>query len=813
MIYRMELTDFLNPTQEEAVRYLDGPEIIIAGAGSGKTRVLTYKIAYLLEMGYKPYEIMALTFTNKAAKEMKERIAKLVDPNLTKYLWMGTFHSIFSRILRVEYQTIGFNSNYTIYDTSDSKSLIKSIVKDFGLEKDKEYKDSVILSRISYCKNHLIMPQQYSSDYNNLRYDERQKIGRFADIYTAYCHRCKEANAMDFDDILVYTYSLFTNCVELRNKYARKFKYILVDEYQDTNSVQHAIVKLLFNNENRVCVVGDDAQSIYSFRGAVVDNFIDFASQLAGCKLFKLEQNYRSTQTIVEAANSLIAKNKRQMRKHVFSKLSLGDPITVTSNYSDLEEGVYVANTIAKAVSKKIVDYQDIAILYRTNSQSRIFEHELTKNGIPYSVYGGLSFYQRKEVKDVLAYMRFSANSNDIESLKRIINYPTRGIGAVTVDKILMALQDNGSVDTLTILLNPTQYIPKLNSGTANKIITFANLIKRLSDNVLEMKAEDFLTSVIYETNIMQDLSSDTTIEGKARVENVQELQNAVAQFSKAAEEDERVVTIADFLNNAALSTDQDEEKPENKNSVKLMTIHAAKGLEFNYVFIVGLEENLFPNQFVESEADVEEERRLLYVAITRAKERCFISYAKSRFRNGQSSSAVESRFLYDIDKKFLDWQDESMPRYSINPYGFSNNGYSNNSYTKKEFSRNEQRFSNSTSNENPIVVDRHMQDLMNKLADIRNNKSTVSQNSSVKLNPSGVYKKIERPSQIEEINEALVNGVPYHVGDNIIHDKFGIGVIASITNDISGCKAVIDFDDYGKKSLLLKLARIKKLN
>lgn len=809
----MELTDFLNPTQEEAVRYLDGPEIIIAGAGSGKTRVLTYKIAYLLEMGYKPYEIMALTFTNKAAKEMKERIAKLVDPTLTKYLWMGTFHSIFSRILRVEYQTIGFNSNYTIYDTADSKSLIKSIVKDFGLEKDKEYKDSVILSRISYCKNHLIMPQQYSADYNNLRYDERQKIGRFADIYTAYCHRCKEANAMDFDDILVYTYFLFTNCVELRNKYARKFKYILVDEYQDTNSVQHAIVKLLFNNENRVCVVGDDAQSIYSFRGAVVDNFIDFASQLAGCKLFKLEQNYRSTQTIVEAANSLIAKNKRQMRKHVFSKLSIGDPITVTSNYTDLEEGVYVANTIAKAVSKKIIDYQDIAILYRTNSQSRIFEHELTKNGIPYSVYGGLSFYQRKEVKDVLAYMRFAANSNDIESLKRIINYPTRGIGAVTVDKILMALQDNGSVDTLTILLNPTQYIPKLNSGTANKIIAFANLIKKLSDNVLEMKAEDFLTSVIYETNIMQDLSSDTTVEGKARVENVQELQNAVAQFSKAAEEDERVVTIVDFLNNAALSTDQDEEKPENKNSVKLMTIHAAKGLEFNYVFIVGLEENLFPNQFVESEADVEEERRLLYVAITRAKERCFISYAKSRFRNGQSSSAVESRFLYDIDKKFLDWQDDNMPRYSINPYGFSNNGFSNNSYGKKDFSRNEQRFSNSTSNENPVVADRHMQDLMNKLADIRNNKSTVSQNSSVKLNPSGVYKKIERPSQIEEIDEVLVNGVPYHVGDNIIHDKFGIGVIVSITNDISGCKAVIDFDDYGKKSLLLKLARIRKLN
>lgn len=802
----MELSEYLNPTQEEAVRYIDGPEIIIAGAGSGKTRVLTYKIAFLLEMGYKPYEIMALTFTNKAAREMKERIAKIVDPSLTKYLWMGTFHSIFSRILRMENQAIGLSSNFTIYDTSDSKSLIKSILKEFGLEKDKAYKESAILSRISYCKNHLVMPQQYAMDYNNLKYDENQKIGRFADIYSTYCQRCRGANALDFDDILVYTHALFKHSEELRNKYARKFKYILVDEYQDTNSVQHEIVKLLFNKENKVCVVGDDAQSIYSFRGAVVDNFIDFASQLEGCRLFKLEQNYRSTQTIVEAANSLIAKNKRRMRKNVFSKLSIGDPITVTSNFTDQEEGVYVVNAISKFISKKIVDYQDIAVLYRTNSQSRIFEHELMKNGIPYSVYGGTSFYQRKEVKDVLAYLKFAVNSNDIESFKRIINYPARGIGSVTVDKILAAIQENNEVDTITLLLNPTKYIQKINSGTAAKIVSFATLMQRLSDNVLEKKADEFTNYVISEAQIMEDLSGDFTVEGKSRVENVQELLNAVAQFCKNEEEEEgNMISIVDFLNTAALSTDQDEEKPEKKNSVKLMTIHAAKGLEFSFVFIVGLEENLFPNQYVETESDVEEERRLLYVAITRAKERCFISYAKNRFRNGQSTYTTESRFLHDIDKKFLAWQEDEARNSTINPYGFSNSGY-----VKRDFSSKDRYSSGYSFTKQKSEVDTQMKTLMDKLADIKNNKASHSDKTG-KLNSAGIYKKIEKSDVIEELDAVLINGVNFSVGDRVIHDKLGRGTITKITKELPEYKAEVDFDEFGKKVLLLRIARIKK--
>lgn len=802
----MELSENLNPSQEEAVRYIDGPEIIIAGAGSGKTRVLTYKIAYLLENGYKPYEIMALTFTNKAAREMKDRVANLVDPMLTRYLWMGTFHSVFSRILRIECRTIGFNPNFIIYDTSDSKSLIKSILKDFGLEKNKAYKENVILSRISYCKNHLIMPQQYASDYANQRYDDQQNIGRFSEIYTAYCKRCKEADAMDFDDILVYTFSLFKNCEELRLKYSAKFKYILVDEYQDTNAVQHAIVKLLFNKENRVCVVGDDAQSIYSFRGAVVDNFIDFASQLEGCRLFKLEQNYRSTQTIVEAANSLIAKNRHRLPKKVFSELSVGDPITVTSNFTDVEEGVYVANTISRYVSRKIVDYQDIAVLYRTNSQSRIFEHELMKNGIPYSIYGGISFYQRKEVKDVLAYIRLAVNNNDVESLKRIINYPTRGLGSVTLDKILLALQENPGVDTLSILLNPQQYIPKLNSGTSAKIISFGETIKKLSDEVLDMKADDFTQFVIGETKIMEDLLADTTVEGKSKVENIQELLNAVAQFTEKDDEN-KAVTIVDFLNNAALSTDQDEEKPENSNSVKLMTIHAAKGLEFNYVFVVGLEENLFPNQFVESEADVEEERRLLYVAITRAKERCFISYAKSRFRNGQSNSTMESRFLHDIDKKYLSWEDDFRPGSFVNPYGFSNNRYNpGNSGTRVKNS------GTAYSGERKDDIDAQMQTLKDKLADIRNNRSSGSSSNAVKLNPGGVYKKLSHSEYVEELSEVIVNGEPFSVGDRIVHDKLGEGTILKLTKENPEFKAEVDFDDFGRKSLLLRIARIRKL-
>ena len=651
---RMNLDELLNPSQKAAVEYNEGASVIVAGAGSGKTRVLTYKIAYLLEQRMMAYNILALTFTNKAAREMKERIMKVVGPSASRGLWMGTFHSIFSRILRAEAEVIGFTPQFTIYDTADSKALIKSIIKEMLLD-DKVYKSGAIQSRISNAKNHLITPHVYNSNTANYTEDKRHNVPEFGRIYETYCRRCREANAMDFDDLLVYTAFLFRQRPDVLERYQERFQFILVDEYQDTNTVQHAIVMQLAAKHGRVCVVGDDAQSIYSFRGAEIDNILGFQRSFENCRLFKLEQNYRSTQTIVNAANSLIAKNKNQIPKSVYSQLAVGEPIEVVSTYSDFEEGYAVAKDIQHVASKKYAAYEDIAVLYRTNAQSRVLEEALRKSGIPYKIYGGLSFYQRKEIKDVIAYLRLIINPSDEEALKRVINYPARGIGDTTQQKLLKVVHENPRVPALEIIADPLKYGVDVKGAAAGKLQKFAELINSFLDENEQQDAYHVAERVVFGSGIMADVSADTSVENLSRKENIQEFLNAVHEFcDQKVNNGDNDIRLVNFLNEVSLITDQDTDKEEDRDTVTLMTVHAAKGLEFAYIYIVGMEENLFPSMMVESERDLEEERRLFYVAITRAKERCMITYAKSRFRNGQIQFSNPSRFIYDVDKRYL---------------------------------------------------------------------------------------------------------------------------------------------------------------
>ena len=647
-----EYLDLLNDSQREAVVYCDGASLVVAGAGSGKTRVLTYKIAYLIDHGLPPYSILALTFTNKAAREMKTRIAQITSEETAARLWMGTFHSIFSRILRREATRLGYTSNFTIYDATDSKSLVKSIVKDMGLD-EKVYRPGTVQSAISKAKNALISPKAYASSKALVEADMRSNMPLIRDIYARYQYRCKQADAMDFDDLLMQTNVLFRDHPEVLAFYQERFRYVLVDEYQDTNVAQYLIVKQLTKLHGRVCVVGDDAQSIYSFRGANINNILDFKNQYPDTKVFKLEQNYRSTQTIVNAANSLIHKNERQIRKVVFSEKEVGSPIRVLDSYSDYEEAYAVAGVI-QSLHRRF-SFADIAILYRTNAQSRVLEEAFRKRSIPYKIYGGLSFYQRKEVKDVISYLRLIVNPNDEEALKRIINYPARGIGNTTIGKIMAAATDH-EVSPWAVLSDPAAYSLAINGGTARKLAGFCELMDGFRKLDETESAEKLSMTVLLQSGIVAELSKDRSVEGISRTENIEELQNGITEYCEIKrEEGAEQVRLSEFLSEVSLLTDQDNEKEENQDKVTLMTVHAAKGLEFPNVVIVGLEENLFPSSMVSSSpSGIEEERRLFYVAITRAEQNCFFSYAKSRFRNGKTEFCTPSRFLRDVDRRYM---------------------------------------------------------------------------------------------------------------------------------------------------------------
>ncbi len=768
----MDFLNELNENQRRAVEYTDGASLVIAGAGSGKTRVLTYKIAYLLKKGLAPSSILALTFTNKAAREMKARIATMVGERTARYLWMGTFHSVFSRILRNEADKIGYTKNFTIYDSSDSNSLIKSIVKELKLD-DKQYKHGLVHSRISFAKNNLITPDAYLGNPDLMKADMNARVPMLSDIYRLYCHRCKQADAMDFDDLLLQTNVLFRNFPDVLHKYQQAFAYILVDEYQDTNFAQYLIVKKLAELHERICVVGDDAQSIYSFRGANIDNILQFKNAYNNAQVFKLEQNYRSTQTIVNAANSLIDKNSQQIRKTIFSEKETGKPIKLLNVFTDLEEGAVVAQHISSLHYKDKFDFQQIAILYRTNSQSRVLEEALRKEGIPYRIYGGLSFYQRKEIKDVIAYCRLICNPNDEEALKRIINYPARGIGDTTVNKLMECSQLH-AVSAWEVLADMLRYNLPVNAGTANKLAQFCEMINVFASQVTTQGAYELVNSVVKTTGVISDTFVDRSPENLSKQENVQELLKAIHEFCETKNANGEPSFLPDFLSEVSLLTDQDTDKESDNDKITLMTVHAAKGLEFRAVFIVGMEEDLFPSAYtVASERELEEERRLFYVAITRAEELCFISYSKSRFRNGKTNFSNPSRFIKDIDAQYLDQPKEKewSPKQS-------NSGSWDDDV---EMERN--RFGNA-SYPTPKPVTPSMPPTLKRLVKIENQSTdkVVTVNAGI---PTGVFVK---------------------------HSIFGIGKVLETTIVNGNEKAEIDFGEKGVKSLLLKFAKLEVL-
>lgn len=768
----MDFLNELNENQRRAVEYTDGASLVIAGAGSGKTRVLTYKIAYLLKKGLAPSSILALTFTNKAAREMKARIATMVGERTARYLWMGTFHSVFSRILRNEADKIGYTKNFTIYDSSDSNSLIKSIVKELKLD-DKQYKHGLVHSRISFAKNNLITPDAYLGNPDLMKADMNARVPMLSDIYRLYCHRCKQADAMDFDDLLLQTNVLFRNFPDVLHKYQQAFAYILVDEYQDTNFAQYLIVKKLAELHERICVVGDDAQSIYSFRGANIDNILQFKNAYNNAQVFKLEQNYRSTQTIVNAANSLIDKNSQQIRKTIFSEKETGKLIKLLNVFTDLEEGAVVAQHISSLHYKDKFDFQQIAILYRTNSQSRVLEEALRKEGIPYRIYGGLSFYQRKEIKDVIAYCRLICNPNDEEALKRIINYPARGIGDTTVNKLMECSQLH-AVSAWEVLTDMLRYNLPVNAGTANKLAQFREMINVFASQVTTQGAYELVNSVVKTTGVISDTFVDRSPENLSKQENVQELLKAIHEFCETKNANGEPSFLPDFLSEVSLLTDQDTDKESDNDKITLMTVHAAKGLEFRAVFIVGMEEDLFPSAYtVASERELEEERRLFYVAITRAEELCFISYSKSRFRNGKTNFSNPSRFIKDIDAQYLDQPKEKewSPKQS-------NSGSWDDDV---EMERN--RFGNA-SYPTPKPVTPSMPPTLKRLVKIENQSAdkVVTVNAGI---PTGAFVK---------------------------HSIFGIGKVLE-TKIVNGNeKAEIDFGEKGVKSLLLKFAKLEVL-
>ena len=757
----------LNESQQKAVVYLDGPALVIAGAGSGKTRVLTYKIAWLLKQGFAPHRILALTFTNKAAREMKERIAGIVGEETARRLWMGTFHSIFSRILRREAERLGFTSNFTIYDATDSKNLIKSIIKEMQLD-DKVYRPGMIQSRISNAKNALITYKAYEQNKQLIEDDLRNKIPLVRDIYARYQNRCLQAGAMDFDDLLLQTNLLFRDHPDVLEKYRDYFQYVLVDEYQDTNFAQHLIVKRLCEGRGNLCVVGDDAQSIYSFRGANIDNILQFKQLYPGCQIFKLERNYRSTQNIVNAANSLIRKNTAQIPKQVYSEKEEGSKLQVLSSYSDYEEAYAVAARVQEM--RRQMPYADMAVLYRTNAQSRILEEAMRKRNIPYRVYGGLSFYQRKEVKDVISYFRLVINPHDEEAFKRVINYPTRGIGDTTVSKLVSAATTYG-VSLWAVLQSLSDYAVPVNAGTAKKLVAFRELIDSFRERNHELPADEIATAIVKESGIVALLAQDHSTEGIGKFENLQELLKGIAEFCQIRQEEGNTqVSLGDFLAEVSLLTDQDQEGDENTDKVTLMTVHAAKGLEFGAVFVVGLEEELFPSAMSkDNPRAIEEERRLFYVAITRAEHHCILSFARSRFKNGQTTMCIPSRFLRDIDMKYLETED---------------------SYRRPET--------------DSFVSERKTES--------RPAFTSPLQQAKMRETPSVGPRKLTRMTETRVSSAAEQDFSDFQVGMRVRHARFGEGVILSFDGDGNNRKALIEFDNSGQKQLFLKFARLEKM-
>ena len=791
----MDLLNDLNDAQRAAVEYIDGPSLVIAGAGSGKTRVLTYKIAYLLSQGMKPWSIMALTFTNKAAREMKERIGKLVGDDLAQHLYMGTFHSIFSRILRAEAEHIGFNNNFTIYDESDSRSLLKAIIKEMGLD-DKTYKPAAVHARISMAKNNLVIAEAYDSDPAILEQNKRAKMPAIGKIYVAYVQRCRQANAMDFDDLLMLTFQLFRDHEEIRQKYAGRFDYILVDEYQDTNHVQMSIVMQLCKEKLRVCAVGDDSQSIYSFRGANIDNILNYQKQLPGTQLFKLEQNYRSTQTIVEAANSLIHHNRNQIQKEVFSKNDKGEKILYKPAYSDKEEALIVAKNIQRIKRQDDCGYDQFAILYRTNAQSRSFEEEFRKQGIPYRIYGGLSFYQRKEIKDIIAYFRLVANPDDEEAFKRIINYPARGIGATTVTKIADCAHQN-QVSFWEVIGNVEHYGLNVNKGTQTKLENFRLLISSFIDRSHTLDVYELGDAIIRESRISEDIMSGKNADDLARQENLEEFLSGMQTFVAGRQEEGRMdeAYLTDYLQDVALLTDADSEGEKDEPRVSLMTVHAAKGLEFATVFVVGLEENIFPSPLAAvSVRELEEERRLLYVAITRAEKHCILTNAKNRFRYGKMEFDNPSRFIDEIDASLIEGGEET-------PESSFGGGYGG----RMPWDRDRSGYGRGYQNAKP-VASQFMADPKPGFKSVRAVNAVhrimgdTASSSSVASSGSSASKASSAAGSLSE-------------GCRIEHQRFGIGKVLKIEGTGENTKATVEFQNAGTKQLLLKFAKFTILS
>lgn len=831
----MDLLNDLNEAQRAAVEYIDGPSLVIAGAGSGKTRVLTYKIAYLLSQGMKPWSIMALTFTNKAAREMKERIGKLVGNDLAQHLYMGTFHSIFSRILRAEAEHIGFNNNFTIYDESDSRSLIKAIVKEMGLD-DKKYKPAAVHAKISMAKNNLMSAAAYESDAAIFEQNKRAQMPEVGKIFVAYVQRCKQANAMDFDDLLTLTYQLFREHEDIRHKYAARFDYVLVDEYQDTNHVQMSIVMQLCQEKQRVCAVGDDSQSIYSFRGANIDNILNFQRQFQGTRLFKLEQNYRSTQTIVEAANSLIKHNRNQIPKDVFSENAKGEKILYKPAYSDKEEAAIVAKDVKRIRREDGCQYSDFAILYRTNAQSRSFEEEFRKQGIPYRIYGGLSFYQRKEIKDIIAYFRLVANPDDEEAIRRIINYPARGIGATTVLKIADCAHQN-QVSFWEVISAPEQYGLAVNKGTMNKLETFRLLISSFIERAQTTDVYELGDAIIKESGISQDIMSGKDADDLARQENLEEFLSGMSAFVEERREEGRFdeLFLQDYLQDVALLTDADSDGDKDEPRVSLMTVHAAKGLEFPTVFVVGLEENIFPSPLsAASLRELEEERRLLYVAITRAEKHCILTNAKNRWRYGKMEFDNPSRFIDEIDGKLIDSQDEAGG--SLFGSMSDQPEWARAQRPRRPWEDAEQpRYSSRYQNSKP-VASQFVADPKPSLFDDEPETSRTSGRSSVSGRSSlseGNFKSVRALNAAKRYMEthsshpasrgtgssassvssttassAGSSSCGLQEGMKIEHQRFGRGTVLKIEGTGENTKATVEFVHSGTKQLLLKYAK-----
>ena len=778
------MEESLNPSQWEAVRCCDAPSLVIAGAGSGKTRVLTYKIAYLMQQGMAPWSILALTFTNKAAREMRERIGHLVGEHEASLLWMGTFHSIFYRILRYESEHIGFSSHFTIYDDRDSQSLVKTIIQEMGLD-DKQYRPGIVAKRIGEAKNELIRPSQYAQDYQFIRRDQASRMPLVHQIYATYQQRLRQADAMDFDDLLLYTYILLKEHPEVRQKYEDRFQFVLVDEYQDTNYAQHQIVWLLTEHRQRVCVVGDDAQSIYSFRGARIDNILTFQQAYQGARLFKLEQNYRSTQTIVNAANSIIHNNRRQIHKDVRSMKEQGRPIELCEAYSDKEEAAIVARKIYELTHNEDYGFGDITILYRTNDQSRVFEEEFLRRKYPYRIYGGLSFYQRKEVKDALAYLRLAVNPRDEEALRRVINYPARGIGKTTLDKVFQTAVDH-QVAPWQVVSAPAEYALPVNAATQAKLQRFAQLIASYATLVPTEQADSLAIRLLRESGLTDEINAGREPEDRDRQANLQELLDSVSAFVSDRTEEGLSVTLADFLQMVSLLTDQDKDNDETQPSITLMTIHAAKGLEFRAVFVVGLEENLFPSEMAIEEGNIEEERRLFYVAVTRAAECLILTWSHSRMRFGKFENNQRSRFVKEIDPSCLATKTKESGSLL----------FGNSAPSREPFSK--------TSGASDYAAP--------SFRSVRNTPfgTTATRRESSSSVPSSPRTAVplSRFTSPHTASAPLPDKQTVQVGNRIEHSRFGRGVVMAIEGTGLDTKAIVQFENAGQKQLLLRFAR-----